>query len=200
MTAIEDELLAIRGRAWSTAGSRYNAARRLRMRSKLSLATISLVSAMGVAIPIIVAAGLFSGKEVYLGLFAALLSLFILVVAVIEGASGFEVKAEALHRNAEAFTAFRMRVGVALACPTRQSVEALDRFADEYERILESCSANHEPIDFALLQAVKPKDFDLAPSEKRLFAVRVRYFLHSTWWLFTIAAASVILLIALLAY
>lgn len=198
MKALEEELRAIRNRAWSTAGARYNAARRLWTRSKLSLATISLISAMGVAIPLILAAGLFSGKETYLGLFAALLSLFILVVAVIEGASGFDVKAEALHRNAEAFTALRTRVGVALSCPERQTVDTLDRFADEYEKILDSCGVNHEYIDFALLQAQKPQDFGMDPSKWRLLQVSARYYLHSTWWLFSISLVSMAIFLTLL--
>lgn len=198
MMKIEEELIAIRQRAWGTAGARYNAARRLRMRSKLSLATISLISAIGVSIPLISSSGLVSDREVLLNLYAALLSLFILVVAVIEGASGFDVKADALHRNAEALTAFRTRVGVALACAERQTVEALDAFASEYEQILATCGINHDVIDFELLQAHKPGDFQLKPSKWRLFIVRWKHALHSTWWLLVLGLLSVLLLALLL--
>ncbi|WP_460824194.1 SLATT domain-containing protein [Lysobacter olei] len=199
MAKIEDELIAIRHRAWSTAGARYNAARRLRMRSRLSLATISLISAIGVSVPLILSTDLAADKENLLNLYAALLSLFILVVAVIEGASGFDVKADALHRNAEALTAFRTRIGVALACSERHTVEVLDDFASEYEQILGACGINHDSIDFELFQANKPGDFQMNPSRGRLFIVRWKHRLHSTLWLLAIGVISISLLIALLA-
>jgi len=198
MATIEDELTAIRHRAWSTAGARYNAARRLRMRSKLSLATISLISAIGVSVPLISSSGLAADKEVLLNLYAALLSLFILVVAVIEGASGFDVKADALHRNAEALTAFRTRVGIALACSERHTAEVLDDFASEYEQILGACGINHDAIDFELLQAHRPGDFQLSPDGTRLFIVRWKHKLHSTLWLLMIGILSISLLVLLL--
>src|SRR5690348_8495655 len=98
---IAAEFTDLRNRAWTTSGSRYNAARRLRTRSKLSLATIAFVSALGVAVPLLASSRFLSAYRSDLGLYSSLLSLFILVVAIIEGAAGFDAKADALFSNAE---------------------------------------------------------------------------------------------------
>jgi hypothetical protein len=186
------EFTDLRNRAWTTSGSRHNAARRLRTRSKLSLATIALVSAIGVAVPLVAANQYLSPHRSGLDMYASLLSLFILVVAIIEGAAGFDAKADALFSNAERLNSFRMRMNVFLADADSQNVSALRNMIDEYEQLKASCTVNHEVVDFYLFKARNPTDFGLHRSRYRLFFAFVLWVLYSTWWLALIELAAVV--------
>lgn len=194
MSTVADEILNIRNRAWATSGARYNAARRLRTRSKLSLATISLISAIGVAIPLIISHPDFAAKSSVLGLYAAILSIFTLVVAVIEGAAGYDAKADSLYRNAEELNAFRMRVAISLSDPTLQTTALLQEITTEYERIRSTCPINHENIDFQLHKSQHPLDFNLNPSLFRSALISGWWGLYSTWWLALVSIISVLIL------
>jgi len=191
MEKVRDELIHLRDIAWTTSGARYNAARRLRTRSRLSLAVISLISAGGVALPLVAASPLFISKADFFGLFSAVLSLFILVVAVIETASGFEAKAETLYRNAEALNAFRLRINVLLASAEQLTPENLGDRTLDYAQIRDTCSINHEVVDYDLFRAKHPKDFEIRGGWMGARFVELRFALHSTWWLILIVLLSV---------
>lgn len=189
--SIDREFVDLRNRAWTTAGARYNAARRLRMRGSLSLATISLISALGVAVPLLLASGSFSEISSDLGLYSSLLSLFILVVAVIEGAAGFDAKADALFRNAESLNAFRMRLNISLSDSSLQTTSCLQEMTNQYEQIKSSCSINHEVVDFNLHKARNPSDYGLPPDAVRVFFGVLFWVLYSSWWLLMIVIAAI---------
>ena len=190
--SVAKELLALRNRAWITSGARYNAARRLRTRSRLSLATIALVSALGIAAPLLLASESFVGSRENLSLYSSILSIFILVVAIIEGAASYEAKADTLFRSAELLNAFRLRVNVLLIDESSQSVEELGKLTSEYERIKSECAINHEVVDFNLVRAAHPGDFELPENWIRKPLARIVYFLYSTWWLSLISIAAVL--------
>lgn len=192
MEKVADELIHLRNRAWTTSGARYNAARRLRTRGRLSLAVISLISAGGVALPLIAANPLYVSKADSFGLFSALLSLFILVVAVIETASGFDAKAETLYRNAEALNAFRLRINALLASTSAEQLppNILEKHTVEYGQIRDTCSLNHELVDYDFFRVKHPKDFDIQGGWIGTLFVELRYALHSTWWLILIVLLS----------
>lgn len=198
MSTIAEEILSMRNRAWSTSGARYNAARRLRTRSKLSLATISLISAIGVAVPLIISHPEFALKSNALALYSAILSIFILVVAIIEGTASFDAKADSLYRNAEELNAFRMRVNVPLSDVSLQTTELLERLTVEYERIRSTCQVNHEFIDFRIYRSRHPSDFGLRPSLIRSVLVSLWWGLYSTWWLALVSIISIIVLLIVL--
>lgn len=189
--SIEKELTQLRDRAWTTSGSRYNASRRLRTRSKLSLATISLISAIGVAVPLLLATDSVDFSKNALSLYSALLSLFILVVAIIEGAASFDAKADSLFRNAEQLNAFRLRVNTALVDPNRHINEELIKLTDEYDRLKSECPINHEVVDYQLQKASHPQDYGLKPSKLRVLFASARFITYSTWWLSLILFAAV---------
>ena len=196
---ISAEFTDLRNRAWTTSGSRYNASRRLRTRGKLSLAAIALISAIGVAVPMLMASRSFSVHGSDLALYSSLLSLFILVVAIIEGAAGFDAKAYALFRNAEQLNAFRMKVNVVLVDAASQTIERLDRMIAEYEQIKASCALNHEVVDFSLFKAKNPTDFGLKANGWRTFFSSIFWGVYSTWWLALISMAAVAGLLRVLA-
>lgn len=196
---ISTEFIDLRNRAWTTAGSRYNASRRFRTRSKLSLATIALISAIGVAVPLLMANRSFSIHGSDLALYSSLLSLFILVVAIIEGAAGFDAKADALFRNAEQLNAFRMKVNVILVDETSQQVEKLRQMVAEYEQIKASCTLNHEVVDFNLFRAKNPADYGMTSSGWRMFFSSIFWGFYSTWWLALISLAAIAGLLRVLA-
>lgn len=188
---VSEEMQQLRNRAWTTASSRYNASRRLRIRSRLSLATIALISALGVAVPLLLGSGSWEHARSGLTLFASLLSLFILVVAVIEGAAGFDVKADTLFRNAEDLNAFRMRLNVCLADGNRD-VALLLTLTSEYEHLKKACAVNHEVVDFNLHKARNPSDFGLRADVGRILLANLAWLLYSSWWLLIIFLGAVV--------
>jgi len=134
-----------------------------------------------------------------LALYSSLLSLFILVVAIIEGAAGYDAKADALFRNAEQLNAFRMKVNVILVDEASQQVGMLHQMIAEYEQIKASCALNHEVVDFNLFKAKNPADFGLTSSGSRTLLSSIYWGIYSTWWLALISMAAIAGLLCVLA-
>ncbi len=99
---------------WRTSGARFNAARRLRRRERFSCFSIASFSAVGIALTIV--------QRVYgvppetnvdnqYTLLALAISLFVLVISLIEGAGGNLLRAERLHQNAVELDTLQQRVG-----------------------------------------------------------------------------------------
>jgi len=87
----------------TTRECRFNAARRLSNKNQLSIASISFVSVYSIAIAIIQNIFDFSQCKNLNNVFtivSILLSIFILVVSLLEGANNYQLKADRLHSNA----------------------------------------------------------------------------------------------------
>lgn len=141
--------------AWRTAGARYNAARRLKRRDLFSTISLSLFSAAGVGLAVIQKiynpqSG--SSLDNYLTGLSVCLSVFLLVISLIEWGAGNSVKADRLHQNAEELSAFWRRldlviVGLQSQPPTQANPSSAAEYLKEYDEIKEKCGFNHDPLD-----------------------------------------------------
>jgi hypothetical protein len=152
-------LTELRTRAWRTAGGRYNAARRLKMREWLSTCSLALLSALSIAVAF--AQKVYSPMagtplDNYLSSLAIGVGVLLLVVSLLEWGAGYGARAEALHRNAELLTAFQIKLAQTIALSnlgTHVTAEAVDKLRLEYDEIKDKCATNHLPCDDALFRA-----------------------------------------------
>lgn len=158
---MKDFLSSLRTDAWRTAGSRYNAARRLKRRELVSTVSQAFFSAATVALAFlqkIYVSQSGSSIDNYLTALSVCLGVFLLVISLIEWGSGNGAKADALHLNAELLNAHSRKIKQKI-CEIDSGVPGSWILANdlraEYEAIKASCRENHDPLDDALFLAQK---------------------------------------------
>jgi len=145
--------------AWRTAGARYNAARRLQRRDLFATISLSMFSAVGVGLAVVQRIYNFqsgSPADNYVTALSVCLSVFLLVISLIEWGAGNSVKADRLHQNAEELNAFQRELGlVVLDFRAKTSVTTTDAatYLKRYDEIKARCSFNHESLDDRLFVA-----------------------------------------------
>ena len=195
-------LSSLRLAAWRTAGSRYNASRRLRRRE--ALATFSLASFSVLSIAVAVVQRVYfpvPGTPIdnYLTVVSVVLGIFLLSISLLEAGAAYGLKSDELHRNAEELTAFQRKVAYSLARLEDRpdgSAEIADSLRAEYEAIKAKCRFNHDPIDFKFFLAEhwKSKDevtIDTPPTMEwySVSVIRISWHISALWfysviWLF----------------
>jgi hypothetical protein len=156
---VKDFLVSLRTMAWRTAGARYNASRRLKRREWFS--TFSLASLSALSIAVAFAQRIYSPQagtplDNYLTAMSVSLGVFLLAISLLEWGAAYGAKADALHRNAEALTAYQLKLAQSLAqiaAGKAISDEQVDQLRLEYETIKDGCAHNHEPADHRLFMA-----------------------------------------------
>lgn len=152
-TAKKEFLSRLRTRAWRTAGARYNAARRLRLREKASTCTLAAFSAISIVITVVEKVCLSNSNEYLnnrLDLLSIALGLFILVTSLLEWGNSYGARADALHRNAEELNAYQAKIEHLISRMESGEILGLHtttQMRKEYEIIKNRCSYNHEPHD-----------------------------------------------------
>ncbi|WP_113065957.1 SLATT domain-containing protein [Oleiagrimonas sp. MCCC 1A03011] len=197
MKSFHNEISDLRKNVWITAGSRYNASRRLKLRHRWSFVTIAWLSAVGVAVPILHASSFLSIYSSHLPLYSSLLALLVLVLGLIESNASFEIDSRQLFENAEKLTGFRTRVEVILSDEDVSEQKVLELLA-EYELIKNSCAINHEPIDYRYFVAMHRADEVLFNNEGsprqtiiESFFVKIKYALASRGWMLLVWSISI---------
>jgi hypothetical protein len=192
---MRDFMLSLRTQAWRTAGARYSAARRLRRRELFSTVSLALFSALSIAVAFVqrvYAVQQGTAWDNYLTALSVALGVFLLAISLMEWGARNGAQADALHRNAEALTAFQLKVaqrlseldaGTPVAWP---DVEAL---RIEYEGVKRECQYNHEPLDDLQFRASKRLASEFSGPEAtpeiskgRAAWVWLRWFLASVWY------------------
>lgn len=140
------DLNQLKAKSWKTAGARFNAYRRLRNKLNASIFSISILSLYNISIAIfdIVPLQYNSGTTV-------VLSVFIIIVSLLEFSKDYATKAERMHVNAMKINAFNNKLHL--------EKELSQKLLDEYENIKSSCSENHEPQDLNIFLVQKKEDF-----------------------------------------
>lgn len=138
-------------RMWITKSSRYEGARRLRRRGRLSLWTISALSVYTIFLALVQIAQLVSVPILEWLPFATLvLSIVVLVVSVLETGANYAIRAEALHRSGNEIARLvddfesKHRVGLVDSDYEKEII-------DNYHGIIERYSDNHEEIDYEIV-------------------------------------------------
>jgi len=151
-------LIALRTKAWRTSSSRYNAARRLRLRELSSTISLALFSSLSVVIAFVQLVYFKDKPEInnYLTSLSASLGIFLLAISLIEQGAANGAKAEALHQNAEELNDFQESIALLLAkTDAQESItwNEVEAYRLKYQTIKTSCKFNHEPIDNQLFLA-----------------------------------------------
>ncbi len=179
--SIEEYLHKINDRVWKTKDSRWNAVRRLKNQSQMSVFSISLLSIFGIAVPIMQI--FIDSSECHsrnidnrYTLTSILLSIFILVISILEGAKNHQVKAEILKNNAMGISSLSKEIDFLVNCKFKQAnsekekqeiIIQVEQFYRDYDKLLKLCSENHKTEDYLLFQAQNYKYyFENNKSEK----------------------------------
>lgn len=154
-------LFSLQTAAWRTAGSRYNAARRLKRREFVSTVSLAFFSALTVALAFLqktYSTQPGSAIDNYLTALSACLGVFLLAISLIEWGAGNGAKADLLYQNAEALNAHSRKIAQVIAqLDAQEDVNwaSVNELREEYEKIKMACSQNHEPLDDQLFLAQK---------------------------------------------
>lgn len=189
---------------WTTIGSRFNASRRLNNKYKFSAISISILSVFGIGTPIIQnfidSAQCAKINELYT-LVSILLSIFILVLSLLEGSQNYQVKADKLHSNAVDISTVLKEISFLTdyelkRCDSKGKqndiIKQIKNYNKEYDDLIQRCSENHDPDDFLLFQAQNYQEFkkQWLWSKRILIWLRIKYY-----WLYfalTIIIATII--------
>lgn len=155
---MEKFLTELRTHVWRTAGARYNAARRLKLRDWFATFSIAMFSAIGVALAVIQKVYGFepnSSVDKYVTVLSVAIGLFVIVISLIEWGFSAAVKADVLHRNAEQLNRLQLEIAQALSSEEKLDNSAVTKMRERYEGIKDGCPFNHEPIDDALFRSEK---------------------------------------------
>lgn len=154
-------------RIWKTKGSRFNAARRLNNKYQFSLSSISILSVYGIAIPVI--QGILNNQQCQKinGIYNAIsliLSVFTLVISLLEGAKNYQIKAEKLHINAVEISILERELDFLKVSKLAETdlIKKLGVISDKYENLIKDCPENHDPVDYKLFMAQNRKDFKIS--------------------------------------
>lgn len=149
----------LRTKMWRTAGARFNCQRRMKYRDTTSSFTIAILSVYLIAIS--VAQKIYNVGECYpdfdnhLTFIAIVGAVFIIVISLIEWASGFSVRAERLFENATEIKKLQARLERALieGTPEQTLSSELEAVSLAYEHLVDKNSPNHDPIDDFLFRS-----------------------------------------------
>ncbi|MGF6574886.1 hypothetical protein ABH945_007014 [Paraburkholderia sp. GAS333] len=188
---MNDALRSLNLTIWKTAGSRYNAARRLTLRDTFSTASQALFAVITIGLTIVQKVYFISDSPAdkfgtVLGVF---LGAFLLAVSLLEAGRGNALRADELHRNAEDLTALTRGIDIRLAAHLTGNLLGqgeVERFAIEYEQIKSRCTTNHSPRDYRLFLGEKRSAKELAIDGKPPMSTAAYLRVIFAWYVSTV--------------
>ena len=181
---LDSYVTSLKSRLWKTRGSRFNAYRRLKRRQQVSIFSISVLSVYGISIPVIQAVldttSCPKTNDLYT-VISLTLSVFILVLSLLEGANNYAGKSEKMHTNAVKISSLYSELEVLMIRDQNPSslIEKVVDIQRRYSEIIEECPENHEPEDYLEFQIQHRNDFRL--SLLRCSWVKIRSFFVNYW-------------------
>jgi len=153
---------------WTTKGSRFNANKRLKLISKTSNLTNSMLTVYLIAIGLLSVYNIYNDKLIESNLIAYLvtcLSILLLVFSQTENSKDYSKKANDFHSCGIALAKLYNNLRVFKTLKSEPTSEEKESFAkeisDKYESILEKFD-NHEHIDYSLFKTRNSKYFELS--------------------------------------
>ncbi|WP_321531815.1 SLATT domain-containing protein [uncultured Desulfuromonas sp.] len=144
---------------WITKHSRYNASDRLRRKHSISIYTISILSIYALVLTLLEKYGFqVSNCNIY-EFSSVLLALFILVLSLTEASKNYMVSSERLFvcgNNIRDLLDELKKFNNG----SETDVAGIEALSSRYSHVLKACGENHETIDYDLLRAQRPKDFN----------------------------------------
>lgn len=154
-------------RIWISRGSRFNAARRLNNKYQFSITSISILSIYGISIPIIQGIVDYSEcpqiNEIYTAV-SIILSIFILVLSLLEGSKNYQVRADRLYNNAVNMSSLYREFEYLKQCESSdpEFPKKLYEISNKYEELIRECPDNHEFEDYELFRVQHRKNFNMS--------------------------------------
>ena len=196
-----DELATV---MWKTSGARFLAATRLVRHDRLSTFSVALLSVVATVVGLLEPHVSAAAHRVGLStaVISATMSLFILVISLLEGSAQTAVQANKLHENGVRIAEVRRDLEDLLArskiekTPNWDRYEALRRAYDTY---LRECPFNHEPIDFRRFEVDHRNSPKFSENDRPRTGwveaqwIKLRHFFDAAW----LSVASWILVLSL---
>lgn len=138
---------------WITRGARFNAYRRLARKNYASIFAISILSFYNIGIalfPYTIGAELLAPATIAV-------SIFILIISLLEACKGYAVKSERMHQNAVDLNYLLNKINIT----EKIGEEETKKFYEEYYNLIKNCPENHDPCDDKLFRTEHPQDFNL---------------------------------------
>jgi len=180
---------------WITRGSRFNAYRRLKNRSSLSIVTITLFSVLILMVSIASRfqnLSLSFGRSDSLDYLLVSLTVILLVLSILENGQNYMLRADRLFQSAndisEQYDELRNRAS------GNKSISAsyFKQKVNAYYAILRRCPENHEPLDMFYFKANNPEEFKMNYAVKIYRTVSYYLFGYFLYWLLIVLEAVVI--------
>ncbi|MDJ0599513.1 MAG: SLATT domain-containing protein [Crocosphaera sp.] len=155
-------------KVWITKGSRFEASRKLSLQSQLSITSISFLSIYAIGISIIQNIIDLTGQCRSLNnlytITAILLSVFILVLSLLEGLKNYQLRAERLYNNAKDLSKLYGKIDYLLSFELEhknlnEQQKFIEPINNEYNELIDRCQENHDSDDYWLFKAKHLKDF-----------------------------------------
>ena len=192
-----DELIqyagTLRDKMWKTKGSRFNAVRRLNKKNQWSIASISILSVYGISIPII-QSNMDSTQcpqvNSWYNLIAILLSIFILVLSLLEGSQNYQIRAERLHQSAMEISALHSKLDYLFKCQLQDKrlSSKLEKIVMRYEELVSNCPENHEIDDYTLFRVQHRDYFKICKIYAKCIEIKLFF---QNYWLYIFFVVSI---------
>ena len=167
---------------WKTRGARFNAYRRLRAKHRWSTWSIAFLSFYTLAINILPYAPIYlmnDRQKNLIAFFSLMLSLFILILSLLEGQNDYHLQASRLLSSANEMSDLHNRTR--LISNESNTRSELKKYISEYSFILNKYYENHDPIDFEMFKTEHPdvKEFKMTP--QKIALINTKYYIESFW-------------------
>lgn len=143
-------------RMWITRGARYNAYRRLKKKNDISKATVAFLSCYALiinSIKFMNFVGLNPVQDNYISFFTMMISVFILVLSLLDSSKDYKMNADKLYISAieieNLYNELKKIQGIGIA--EREKEKKFNIISSAYSRILQLYQVNHELIDYYLM-------------------------------------------------
>jgi hypothetical protein len=187
-------------RIWTTRGSRFNASRRLQNKHRLSISSISILSVYGIAIAVIQFSSRIakcqSTNEAYTSI-SVILSVFTLVLSLLEGYQDYQSRAHRLHENAICLSDLLSKLEYMQCFESSSSSfpQDLKVISEKYEILIKDCPDNHGVTDFEFFQLQNRKEFNINWYLSLFLRIKL---LAVDYWLYIFSVLSLPILVSFL--
>ncbi len=150
--SLDEYITTLDKKMWMTRGCRYNTDRRLKKKNNLSLTAISFLSFYVLIIsliPFLEGDKIAGSQDNILSTLAIILSLFILILSLLEASKEYSIKAERLYSCANKINELMSQLKIAQATikDTTELEKEIERISRSYHSLISSYEENHEDLD-----------------------------------------------------
>ncbi len=206
---MEEHFNGLKTAIWRTAGSRYNAARRLKRKELFSTISLTFFSVISICLAVIQKLysdqiSLFTGLDTYITALSIFTGIFLLAISLMEWGARNGSNADALHKNAEELNSLQRELGHAIeeaAFIQNGDWSNCTKLLKKYDEIKSRCELNHSSLDDSLFLAQHMKSIEFQSKKIKpctALAVKSIWFLASIWYYLIFWVISVIALVPIM--